>query len=466
MRFAPPLMTLPGAQRRIAAVVADLKAGRNCVVLLPDVLVDSDIADDIGYDIAARVKTLRVPPPEVNVADGTPPPAATALGRSPGPRPSWAVNRFGVLGSATFTTAVAAASPRHKVTTTLAERMATLLTRPPEGADPLAEVVAAQELRGAVLVVRAWKEPDPGAVGAMAVRFAAMTKDSPVPLEERVRLLILTRDRNIPAGALERLDPVTSAVHWWWGVLGRLDTTVVVAAAEATAGRGDPVGLRSTLVADYLFRDLVTEIAGPDLELATHLTYFWDGRMSALPELVTGYASSRKPELAVPDATRHGRPTRPPMALRDAWNHGLADLWDGEIRMSPLAEEPSAVTDRLDQHLWRGQNRALTPVIDQLRAAMEDRVRSIIGAAGVDALLARDGESQRSAARQITSPVLEVGRMAVAVKTGELRVNDAERKLIYCLRDVRNSLAHLVALDDSTLSRLAQTIANSPVRGR
>jgi hypothetical protein len=154
------------------------------------------------------------------------------------------------------------------------------------------------------------------------------------------------------------------------------------------------------------------------------------------------------------------------LALRDAWNRGLADLWDGEIRVSPLAEEPSAVTDRLDQHLWRGQNRALTPVIDQLRAAMEDRVRSTVGAAGVDALLTGDGESARPAAHQVTRPVLEVGRMAVAVKTGELRVTEPERKLIYCLRDVRNSLAHLVALDDSTLSRLAQAIANSPVRSR
>jgi hypothetical protein len=66
----------------------------------------------------------------------------------------------------------------------------------------------------------------------------------------------------------------------------------------------------------------------------------------------------------------------------------------------------------------------------------------------------------------VTCPVLEVWRMAVAVKTGELRVTESERKLIYCLRDVRNSLAHLVALDDSMLSRLAQVIANSPVRSR
>jgi hypothetical protein len=466
MMSVPSLVSLPGAQHRVAAIVADLEAGRNCVVLLPDVLVDSDVADDIGYEITARVQMLWVPPPEVDETDGPRRSMVTAPRRSTDPRPSWAVNRFGALGTATFAPATARAGTQRRSTTSLAERMSALLRQPPEDLDHLAEVVAAEELRGTVLVVRAWKEPDPDAVGALAVRFAAMTKDSRVPPEERVRLLVLTRDRNIPEGTLERLDPVTSGVHWWWGVLGRLDTTVVVAAAETAAGRGDPVGLRSTLVADYLFRDMVTEIAGPDLELATHLTSFWDGTMSALPELVTGYASSRKPELAVPAATRHGRPTRPPLALRDAWNHGLADLWDGEIRVSPLAEEPSAVTGRLDQHLWRGQNRALAPVIDQLRAAMEDRVRSTVGAAGVDALLAGDGESDRPAAHRVTRPVLEVGRMAAAVKTGELRLTEGERKLIYCLRDVRNSLAHLVALDDSTLSRLAQAIANSPVRGR
>jgi hypothetical protein len=344
--------------------------------------------------------------------------------------------------------------------------MATLLKQPPESSDHLAEVVEAEELRGTVLVVRAWKEPDPDAVGTLAVRFAAMTKDSRVPPEERVRLLILTRSRNIPEGTLERLEPVTSGVHWWWGVLGRLDTTVVVAAAETAAGRGDPVGLRSMLVADYLFRDLVTEIAGPDLELATHLTSFWDGTMSALPGLVTGYVSARDPRLTVPTTARHGRPGRPPSALRDAWNHGLADLWDGEIRVSPLAEEPSAITGRLDQHLWRGQNRALAPVIDRLRAAMEDRLRAPSSAASVDALLSGDGEDDRPVTHRVTPPVLEVGRMAMAVRTGEFRVTEVERKLIYCLRDVRNSLAHLVALDDSSLSRLAQAISNSPIRGR
>jgi hypothetical protein len=188
--------------------------------------------------------------------------------------------------------------------------------------------------------------------------------------------------------------------------------------------------------------------------------------MSALPDLVTEYASLSRPVVAVPAAPRHGRPSRPPLALRETWNHGLAELWDGEIRVSPLAEDPSAVIERLDQHLWRGQNRALTPVIDQLRAAMEDRVRTAIGVRGIDALLAGDEDGDRPPTLRVTRPVLEIGRMAGAVKSGELRVTEGERKLIYCLRDVRNSLAHLVALDDSTLSRLAQAIANSPVRGR
>jgi hypothetical protein len=464
MRFVPSLVSLPGAQHRISAIVADLKAGRTCVVLLPDVLVDGDEADDIVYEIAARVDTLRVPLPDVNETEGPPRPRVAAPTRSTGPRPSWAVNRFGALGSGSFVTATA--GQYRRPTATLAERMATLLKDPPAGSDPLADVVAAEELRGKVLTVRAWEERDPEAVGSLAIRFAAMTKDSRVPPEERVRLLVLTTDRNIPEAALERLDPVTSRVHWWWGVLGRLDTTVVVATAEAAAGRGDPVGLRETLVTDYLFRDLVTEIAGPDLALATFLTYFWDRTMSALPGLVAEYASSDRFDIPVPATPRHGRPTRPPVALRDAWNHGLTDLWDGEIRVSPPAADPSTVVERLDQHLWRGQNRALTPVIDQLRAAMEYRVRSTVGTAGLDTLLAGDGDNDRPAVHRVSRPVLEIGRMAVAVKTGELRVTESERKLIYCLRDVRNSLAHLVALDDSTLSRLAHAIANSPVRGR
>lgn len=437
-----------------------------CVCLLPDVLVDSGTADDVMCEIAAQVETLRVSHPDIDeVGRLTRSRPATPL-RSAGPRPEWAVNRFGVLRSAAFTPAAGSPGPTRRATTTLVERMATLTGRPSITSDQLAGVMAAEELRGKVLIVRAWEEHDPEGVGAMAVRFTAMAKESRVPAAERVRLLVLTRDKDITEGSLERLEPVTSRVHWWWGVVGRLDTTVVVAAARPTGRRGHPSDLRSQLVDDYLFNDVVSEIAGPDLALATHLTSSWNGMTSSLQGLMEEYVNTAKRDVVMLPPEWHGRPGRPPGHLRRAWNHGLADLWDGEVRVSPTAQDRASLANQLDQHLWRAQNRALTPVIDQLRMALENKVRSTVDSSVITSLL--DGEtetgSDRPAAQRVTRPILEIGRMAWAAKNGVLRMNYAETKLLYCLRDVRNSLAHLAALDDSTVSRLAQAIANSSVR--
>jgi len=459
MNDRPPLVSLPGPARHIAALVSCLEAGMSCVWLLPEVLVDTNDADELLYELSAHVETLRVPGPGITEVTPAPRRPVPSPGRPPGPRPAWAVDRFGSTALTPARTDATEPGRTRRANTTIADRLLTLL---PDPAPTLADVLVSPELRGKVLVVRAWHELDPALVGATAVQFAAMTKDSRVPPAERVRLLVLARERDISAGSLERLDPVTARVHWWWGAIGRLDTAVTVAAAQPHGG----ALVRPSFVSDHLFDDVVTEIAGPDLTLAHRLSSSWDGRTATLSSLIDAHVEASG-TVAHRTEEWHGRPRTPPRRLREAWNRGLADLWDGEVRLGAAMYRRERVPELVDQYLWRGQNRALTPVIDRLRAGLEHRTRSMVSPAVLETLLAEENptESGRRPGARPSRQVLELGRMAWAAHTGLIRLGHADRKLLYCLRDVRNALAHLSPLDDDTVNRLANAITTSSVRG-
>jgi hypothetical protein len=101
-------------------------------------------------------------------------------------------------------------------------------------------------------------------------------------------------------------------------------------------------------------------------------------------------------------------------------------------------------------------------VVDRLRARLEHKIRSTARPKVLEALLAEEDLNARAASTP--RPVLELGKMTWAVRNGLVRLSHTDTKLLYCLRDVRNALAHLSPLDDDTVTRLAVAISNSPAR--
>ncbi|MEU5690323.1 hypothetical protein [Actinosynnema sp. NPDC020468] len=396
---------LPGPRAHLDRITADLDAGFSCLWLVPDALVASGVAEELLADLAARPDSVRVVPPSV-VEVERPPAVPTVDGRA---LPSWAV------GHPAFEEVAwsPAPEPVHVPVVRLADRVAGMLVGGPYD-DPVDAVAASPEARRRVVVVCGWEEDDPAAVGAFLSRMSAARAP---------RVLVAARTGDVRAGAL---DPLTGRTHWWWGVTGRLDTAVVV-------GTGRP-GLRGAVA-----REVVVELAGPDLDLAASLARSWDGRVEALEGLLDVVSPSVVP-------VGGGHTGHPPAALREPWSRGLADLWEGQVRVSPRAVPPGRRAEVVRSLVWRAQHRALTPVLDDARAAIEVVFRSRASTA-VLAEVARDPDAP-----------LELGPMCWAVAHLGVRIPQHERRLLSRLRDARNALAHLRPVTDDDLDGIEKLL--------
>ncbi|RLK54182.1 hypothetical protein [Actinokineospora cianjurensis] len=435
------MWTLPGVRGHLDAVSADLDAGLSCLWVVPDDLVRSGTADELLDRLAARSDSMRVPAPVATRAPGGP--ARTRVEPVSGSTapPDWAKGSFSLLkidgaSPARYDEPVADADP-------VIERVLALCGATAEpGVDPLLSAVRSPELRGAVVVLSAWHEHDRPGTSTLLSRLPALVKEQGQAPGDRPRLLVAARPEDLVASTL---DPVTTRTHWWWGVKDRLDTAVVV--ARVRRGRGNDAGW----LRERVTREVIAEVAGPDLVLADWLARSWDGAMARLPQQVAGLAYTASD---VPSSAEHGHGRdRPPLPMRAAWSSGLLDLWEGQARTSPAADRGVD----LGALVWRGQNRALMPVVDEHRALLE---RVVLARASKSVLAELDsGATPRTNGRSPAN-ALELGQMWWLVSSRRVTVSHAQRKLLLCLRRTRNALAHLQALDDDELAELTCLIAS------
>ncbi|MFD1149306.1 hypothetical protein [Saccharothrix hoggarensis] len=447
------LGSLPGPRGHVEALAEDLNAGLSCVWLFPDDLVDRGAADDLVELVGSHVETVRVPQPEVRRTSGQ---RGSARPSAPADDslPSWARGGLGVFDwDESFHTVDV---PTLESTSTVAERLLMVSDAvPADGEDPLAVLASSDWLRRKVVVVRAWDENDPDDVASVLTRVTAHAKAHGVPPEERTRVLVAATLGGLPVRLLDQVDPVTTRVHWWWSVCGRLDTAVVTTAARPRNARRGTV--TRVDVRELVAAEVVVEVAGPDLLLAEGLASSWDGRMATLREQITAF--THEEEDLVPRALRRSRGSgeRPGEELRPAWNAGFADVWDGQLRISPAVRGVIGTAVDLDNLVWRGQNRALMPLVDGWRARLEEKVRARASSA-VLAEMGRDARGGPAGSERPGRATLELGVMAWAVSTSRIRLPQADRDLLFCLRDARNALSHLRPLDDQELDRLARAI--------
>ncbi|MFJ3230557.1 hypothetical protein [Streptomyces sp. NPDC086787] len=482
------LSALPGVGGQLGEIAADLAAGLNCLWLLPDALTGDGQAEEL-YRAALHTAPdrLDVQPP---VAPAVPAPRAPQRD-APAHRagtPWNADEDWGDLPGLDFddgfdigwsdAAPVRTAPPvgREHAVPELFERLGKELGCGP--GEVAGRLTSRSNRWRPVIGLRAWCEPDdqppqapPGGPGG-ATRGAgverlfrsltAAVKDAGLPPQERPRLLVVARLRDVPEALTGELDRgiETTAVHWWWGTLGRLDTAMVVAAArDRIPGRA--LSLEQRVLA-AVREEVVTEVGAFDLGLARRLTAAWDGRADGLapalrscldPELIARAADC--PDTGVEAGTRR----RPGSSLRRAWAQGVVQSWEGRLRRHPAAwcpAGPQNTPPELSVLVGQAQQRVVFPWIEDTREQLA-RLGARYATQPLDALVAaylqRPPEHYRERPEEAFRQ-LEAGALLAAAYAGGVAFPREDLRLLQDLVTARNVLAHRGVLRDTTLRAL------------
>ncbi|MFG2962864.1 hypothetical protein ACGFZS_06200 [Streptomyces sp. NPDC048288] len=486
MELSPrALSDLPGVRRQVGRIAADLAAGLHCLWLLPDDLVAAGYGAELHHT-ALNSSSERLDLPAFVDSE-------EAVARLPAPAPiSWLTDDLPVLEDYDngFTIDWEPDIPRQR-------------GRPPRSA-PLPEPVGsdllgrlAKELSVTpgtvidsltepgrpwrpVIGIRAWEEPEPtggpsepeGERGREIARLirslSAAVKQAGLLPEDRPRLLVTARVGDLPQQLPDELelDLASSAVHWWWGTLDRLDSATVVASVAMTSGQDTHrYGER---LRDRILRsvrdEVVSEVCGPDPVLGWRLSRCWDGNVRTLEDSLRACLVGRLPGAQGQTVVHPGLGSgyRPAARLRPAWARGLLQSWDGRARAHP-AVWCAEVRDpeELGVLVSQAQARILLPWIEDVRRRLA--LRALAGRTGpVADLVARYVE--RAPAGYRTRPEeafqrIEVGPMLSACRQGHLNLPREDRQLLERLVLARNVLSHRGVLFDRTLRTLCDELA-------
>ncbi|WP_411111150.1 hypothetical protein [Streptomyces sp. c-19] len=516
---------LPGVRAQLRGVTADLAAGRNCLWLVTDAMVESGLADELYrgalFGSPARVD---VPPPTSARARTDDPFAGDPFAGEGGEEATewWAdADELPYLdlpddgfdldlgwsldGRPPRVPAPRQpAGPRHEPHGLLARLGKELSV---DADEAVATLVAPGRDRHPVVGIRAWAEDDSGtrtsagrATGARAGtgprgvaverlfrHLAAAVKAAGLTPGERPRLLVVARLRDLPESLPDELRNGLgdTAVHWWWGVLGRLDTAIAIAPlldhGPDTSGRDrDPLGER---IRRAVRSETVVEICGPDLELARRLAGEWDGAQHTLgAALGRCLAAGSGPVPAdCPPLRRVGALLRPGAELRQAWARGAVVSWEGRLRPHAGVWHPSDGADaaevdgagadaraRLTALVSQAQQRVLTPWIDEARQHLAVRALGHLNrpVAAVVADHADRPPTHPGGSPERTFLELQVGELLRAHIGGAVALPQSDARLLRLLVMARNVLSHRSVLYDRTLDDLCAELSQADLRAR
>lgn len=275
---------LPGPARFIAQVATDLEAGKSVIVVFPDAVVDSGLADAVLEDLAREGAR------------------ADFCYESRDPFPTRVLTTF--------------------------------------GADPLRQsafaewdtIVGWEPWHGSWVVVPAWHHDD---VSEIVDRWPAQLTACGLSMDDRPKLIIGVRLADLPRTKIIHVDRSGVAVHWWWGVFDRLDTELRLASmSKRTLNPVDAA--------------VIVEVSGWDLGCTDFLVAEWDRTTGGLPDAVRRYQSQAGQDRHGPvvQGSRRGQAT-PPTELEQAWRDGLVDRWGHAVRRAVYATDEADVAQRL-----------------------------------------------------------------------------------------------------------------------
>lgn len=372
MALAESLISLPGPVRFIRDVADDVEAGRSIAIVFPDEAVIDGSADSVLREIARLTRADECPPPD---------------------------------------------SPDHSVPRLLVDLFGDDGSWAPS-MDPWRDLLEWRGLRGERAVLRSWDHD----VGHAALRWPALLMESGLGLAERPALIFAFRRRDVDESRLARLDALFISIHWWWGVMDRIDTETHLVLQRRRGGF------------DLLTLATVVEVAAWDLRLADSLVQHWDCRLDTLEKYVREHGVCRMAERAnvVGDSGiargthKYSRASQPSRDDLELWDAGMVEKWDSVAR--PVQWWPKTA-ENLDNLVWRAQNRVLMPHVDRVRAYLEKKFRARASQEFLDGLL-EQGDT------------LELGPMRWAVVQCGVRLDREDRGCLEILWKLRNLLAH------------------------
>ncbi|MEV3963537.1 hypothetical protein AB0M34_22040 [Nocardia sp. NPDC050193] len=278
-----------------------------------------------------------------------------------------------------------------------------------------------RDWQGAWVVIPGWEHDD---VEEIVQRWPAQAHASGLTADAQPKLVIGARLCDVPRTVLAHLDPSLTAVHWWWGVLDRLDTEIRLAAVPGC--RLNPVEAA-----------VITELACWDLACVDFLARHWDRTTAGAPAAVESYRRAvPAPVSGGPPSVTRRHSTAPPVDLEHEWRDGLVDRWGHTLRNAPATLDDKAITQRL----WMAHNRVLVPHIDEERAEYEQRIRRKASSRALADVRRRDDD------------VIEIGSLAWLVDTGRVDLGRDHRRRLSAFRVLRNQLAHRVPVNDRLLA--------------
>ncbi len=253
--------------------------------------------------------------------------------------------------------------------------------------------------------------------------------------EDRPVFVFVVRDSDVDVELLEKEHATHLTVLWWWDVIGLLDSELCAELALA--------GQKAT----PLRRAMLAESIGWELDIAEGCARMWGVSdapsvlVKALSEQVRGESFVlHAAELRAVQESEVG--DRPPHVLRNAWNAGKVNAWDGQFFVSARYADVEAVIDR---RFWNAQARILMPYLERQRQRIANRFEKLAST--------RDAEEVRG-----ESGLLELGRMLFAHHRHRVDFGADEECLLKVLVMARNKIAHHERLDDDLYAAIADVL--------
>ncbi|MFF8880302.1 hypothetical protein [Streptomyces flaveolus] len=483
---------LPGVRDHLRAVARDLHHGRTCLWIFPDHLVENGTADRLFGEVVAGTAGARVEDVHAELAEAT----------VPGPRTAARPPRRSIWGPP-----VAGRSPDASAAPSFGARLQHALEArvPAEDEDPLERVLETLLTGGRTgarwfVSARSWLEPDLEGLVALYQRLTHQVRAEPPPVECTPRLLLAARYGDIPADLPARSDPDTARVHWWWGVLGRLDGLTAAAHTEAarpslallaegdlTGKDGAPGGeLREISPAEAAYtrtvrtqlrREAAAELAGPDLALLpTLLTApdvgVWENDEAAVKSIRDALRCAAEDPVDAPATDCHLHPvtSAPAQNLRDAWARGAVDAWEGRLhvritdrlRCSGGDRAEHRRTEDLHTAVWRAQLRVIYPLLASGRGQLQDAYLRLTRMS-VQGLRDRARHRLRGQGREYRVPsspsLMELSELRFLMRLFSGSPNDLLGTLCEALHKARNHLAHHQCLGRQDVDEVCKALA-------
>ncbi|MGW2708638.1 hypothetical protein ACWC4J_06550 [Streptomyces sp. NPDC001356] len=479
------LASLPGVRGQLDRVTADLAAGRNCLWLLPDDMVVAGYAEKLHRTVLARSpEHLQVAEPGAVRAEPVPvEPSPYAHLTADVPLLEGFDDGFDIGWDLPGPRRESPPAPHAGGPSELMTRLAKALSVDPGRA--VDELTAPGAHWRPVIGIRAWLEPDTrhGSAGerghdvARLVRaLDAAVKDAGLPPEQRPRVMVTGRLRDLPPQLPDELELelATTSVHWWWGTVGRLDSATLLDGLRGADRHRAAMGgtLLRTRVLRALRSEVVGELCGADLDLAVDLFDRWDGSDRSLDECLRACLAARSigrgvgcPPVSGGSALLH----KPPSALREAWARGVVQAWEGRPRLHPAvwhADGGEGRPDQLTVLVSQAQARVLMPWIEEARRRLAELALSYANrpVRELVELHVRNRLKDHATRPERTFLCAEASELERACLRGHVSLPADERLLLATVVRARNTLAHRKVLSDDRLDDLCEKLTTADLR--